>query len=137
MFSKLFSKSKTEKYKPGQVWNYKTRPGEEDSLLMITVVEEHKGQIIVHIALRGLKIPNHLAPDGFTSEATHLPFAKESIDDSVTSLHEENDALPDFKDGYNQWKAAFDEGKAGIFTITVDKAVDVMQQALSPNNNRR
>jgi hypothetical protein len=32
--------------------------------------------------------------------------------------------IADFNQGYTYWKSAFDEGKAGVFKITVRQALD-------------
>ncbi len=36
-----------------------------------------------------------------------------------------------FADGYGEWRRAFDDGKAGAFTITVSAGIDFMEQALN------
>ena len=47
------------KYKPRQKWSYKTRPGEEDSYLIVLKVDKDpKLGNIIHIALRKLKMKN-------------------------------------------------------------------------------
>jgi hypothetical protein len=120
------------KYKPGQVWHYRSRAGEEQSTLTILKVESHpKLGTIVHVALAGLQIKNPKAPGGLTSEATHLPFSEKSVDDSVTTVAGPAGVVPDYLDGYNTWRESFDAGKAGVFTITVAEAVDVMERGLA------
>jgi hypothetical protein len=119
------------KYKPGQVWHYRARPGEEQSTLTILKVESHpKLGTIAHVGLTGLRIKNPNAPGGLTSEATHLPFSEKSVDDSVTTVANPSGPVPDYHDGYNTWRKSFDDGKAGVFTITVAEAVDVMARAI-------
>jgi len=39
--------------------------------------------------------------------------------------------LPDYEEGYGMWRKAFEAGKAGIYTITVAEAVDVMEATRS------
>ena len=121
----------SNQYQPGQVWTYRTRAGEEASRLVILKLEQDpKLGTIVHVAVNGFAIPNPLAPAGETTEATHLPFASGAMDRSVL---EQVDArpVPDFREGYDTWRAAFDDGKAGIFTITVKEALDVMERTLN------
>jgi len=119
-------------YKAGQKWSYKTRPGEEDSFLIILKVEtDPKLGTIVHIALNGLKMKNRRSPDGFSESAHHLPFAKEAIDKSVLKQLKENTDLPDFEDGYQMWREAFNANRAGIYTITVAEAVRIMEATLN------
>jgi hypothetical protein len=133
MFSKLFlGTDQDEKYKVGQVWKYQTRKGEEKSTLTIVGVEKHKklGQII-NIYVGGLKIKNLNADNGFSDEIQHLPFSKEAIDKSVTKLIGTAKQLPDYKDGYDEWRTAFDNEQAGVFTISVKESIDVMEKTLN------
>jgi hypothetical protein len=118
------------KYKVGQVWNYKTRPGEEKSTFIVVKVESHpKLGNIIHIALRGLKLRK---PNGdYIEVAGHLPFAEEAITKSAVKLVKEKADLPDYEEGYGMWREAFDAGKAGIYTISVAEAVGVMEETLN------
>ena len=118
------------KYKVGQVWSYKTRPTEKKSSLIVLKVEHHpKLGNIIHIALRDLKLSK---PNGdFIETAGHLPFAEEAINKSVVKLLKEKADIPDYEEGYGMCKEAFDAGKAGVYTITVAEAVDVMEATLN------
>jgi hypothetical protein len=118
------------KYKAGQVWSYKTRPGEEKSTFIVVKVENHaKLGSVVHIALRGLKLKR---PDGdFIEAANHLPFAEEAISKSALKLLKEKEELPDYEEGYRLWREAFDAGKAGVYKITIAEAVRVMEETLN------
>ena len=55
-----------------------------------------------------------------------MPFAESAIERSVTSLERESGPVPDFAEGYQQWRQAFDAGKGGVFTITVAEAFDAV-----------
>jgi hypothetical protein len=39
--------------------------------------------------------------------------------------------LPDFLEGYMQWRDAFDRGKAGVFQISVAEAIDRLENSLN------
>ncbi|HEX8143891.1 MAG TPA: hypothetical protein VF553_14930 [Pyrinomonadaceae bacterium] len=118
------------RYKVGQIWSYKTRPNEKKSSFIVLKVENHpKLGNIVHIALRDLKLKK---PNGdFIETAGHLPFAEEAINKSAVKLLKEKADLPDYEEGYGMWREAFDAGKAGIYTITIAEAVDVMETTLN------
>ncbi|POY36967.1 hypothetical protein C3K47_07850 [Solitalea longa] len=133
MFSKLFSGTEQDdKFVVGQVWEYHTRKGEEKSTLTIVGVEKHKKLwTIINIYVGGLKIKNPNADNGLSDEIQHLPFSKEAIDKSVTKLIGTTKKLPDYKDGYDEWRTAFDKGKAGVFSITVMESIDVMEKTLN------
>jgi hypothetical protein len=132
-FSKLFSgPDQDDSYKVGQIWEYQTRKGEEKSTLTIVAVEKHKKLgTIINIYVGGLKIKNPNADNGLSDEIQHLPFSKDAIDKSVTKLIGATRQLPDYKEGYDEWRTAFDNGKAGIFSIAVKESIDVMEKTLN------
>lgn len=121
------------KYKPGQRWSYKTRPGEEDSYLIVLKVDKDaKLGNIIHIALRKLKMKNELSPDGSVREnVNHMPFSQEALDKSGLKLLEEKTDLPDFAEGYQMWREAFDGGRGGVYSITIAEAVNVVETGLN------
>lgn len=121
-----------KEFRAGQVWSYETRSGEEPSRLVVCKVEpnEDLGPII-HIHVEGVAIKSPGSPDGVSRVIGHMPFAEESLRESVVTVEETRTQLPGYEEGYNTWKAAFDEGGAGIFTISVADAVDLMEQALN------
>lgn len=120
-----------EKFKVGQIWQYETRKEEEESRVIILKVDKTENEIIVHVSVLKAKIKNPQKDGGISNEIGHLPFSRESIDNSLTKLESSNNELPDFIDGYNQWKEAFDSGKGGIFTISVKEAVDYVEQTMN------
>jgi hypothetical protein len=121
-----------EEFKAGQIWNYKTRPGEENSRLIILKVETYEATgVVIHVALNNLRVNNPFAPGTFSEEAGHLPFSKEAILNSITNLDSEGNVLPDYMEGYLSWKQAFDSKKGGIFSVSVSEAVKFMEEAMS------
>jgi hypothetical protein len=120
------------KFKIGQMWSYKTRPGEEKSYFIVVKVETHpKLGNIIHIAVRKLKMQNPRSPDGISEDVNHMPFSEEALKKSAVKILKDKVDLPDFKDGYQEWRDAFDAGRAGIYTITLAEAVKVMEVTLN------
>lgn len=120
------------KYKPGQKWSYKTRPGEEDSYLIVLKVDKDaKLGNIIHIALRKLKMKNERSRDGVSEKVNHMPFSQAALDKSGLKLLEEKTELPDFAEGYQIWREAFDGERAGVYSMTVAAAVNVMEAGLN------
>jgi hypothetical protein len=116
-----------DKFKPGQVWSYKTRANEEASALTILRVDEYAAnKRIVHIRVDNVHLKNCTggpAPETFE----HMPFSKESMDESVIKTLRTGN-VPDFHNGYSGWRAAWDAGTAGYYAITVAQALDVAQK---------
>jgi hypothetical protein len=122
------------KFAPGQVWAYETRPGEDDSRVIVLRVDatQHAG-VIVHVAVEGVSIFNPSNPDQPTRAIGFMPIAEGSLEKSVTRLVvTESPFVPpaDFDEGYAGWKTAFDEGKAGIWTATVARVVQAVDDGI-------
>ncbi|MBS1793301.1 MAG: hypothetical protein JSS81_05575 [Acidobacteria bacterium] len=120
------------KFRVGQTWSYRTRPGEEDSYFIVLRVDaDPKLGPIVHIALENLKIKNRRTRSGLVTRIAHLPFAESALEESAGKLLREKTALPDFRDGYDEWKKAFDDKRAGIYTASLDKVVEIIENGLN------
>lgn len=121
-----------DKFKVGQVWKYNTRIGEENSTITILKVEKYeKDGIVIHIYVSGLNVKNPHKPTGQSDEIGHLPLSKDAVLKSITTLVSENNKLPDYKEGYNNWKEAFDNNKGGVFSVTVQDVVKYVEEAMS------
>ena len=119
-------------FQVGQQWHYQTRPQEIGSTFNV-VKTEHYPNIgnVIHISVAGLKIANAHHPSGTTETASHLPFLEEALAQSATDLVAQNAPVSDdYREGYEQWKAAFDAGKAGAWGIALAEAVEAMESAL-------
>jgi hypothetical protein len=111
---------------PGQVWKYKTRPGESSSTLTILKVESYKdlGRV-VHIRVDAIRMTNPLKGNVVT-DVPHLPFKEEAVQKSITELVHTSPDIPAFKEGYDVWKSAYIAGKAGAFDTTVNATLTAM-----------
>jgi hypothetical protein len=132
-------KMKNSKYAAGQVWKYKTRSGEENSLLYIVRIDKHDdlGQIY-HIAVDNLSIKNPRVETGISNYLPHAPVSVVTLDSSVISLVEARaDNLPDISEGYQTWREAFDKGSGGVFTIPVAEIIQLCENAMSGKTDDR
>jgi hypothetical protein len=111
---------------PGQVWAYKTRPGEAASTITVLKVEAYKdlGRI-VHIRIDGIEMKNPQKGNTIT-EIPHLPFHDQAIQASITRLVQKSATVPEFQDGYDTWKKAYVAGKAGAFDTSVGATLDAL-----------
>lgn len=127
LFSFLFGKRTQasgpaeSRFRPGQVWAFKV-PSDQSAARLIILRVEDGGKLgtIVHIGISDL----HYA--GAMKQIGHMPFAESAVAESVTTLEKESGPLPDFEDGYGEWRRAFDAGQAGVFTISVGKACEAV-----------
>lgn len=109
------------RYALGQVWAYKTRAGDEGSVLKIQQIEQDlKLGPIYHISI----IRFHLSSPQMRPEIPHSPVSAETLDASVTHLVKSDVRFPDATPGIEQWRNA----KGGIFTIPVAEIVGIIDQ---------
>jgi hypothetical protein len=116
------------KYRPGQVWDYKTRPSEPLSTLTILKISTMpSGETIVHIVIDDLYL-TELNGEEIGHTITHTPVSPEVLDRSVTELVNESGPIPDFAEGYADWERE----SGGAFNTddqTVAEVVTLLESA--------
>lgn len=113
------------KFKVGQVWKYDNRPGEDGSTLTVLKIEKFsKGDTIVHIRVDGIRFANRRAPGGYSTYLEHLPYSFKTLSGVVRKLVGQKDRLPDFAEGYQEWRHAWDTGSGGYFTADLKGVID-------------
>jgi hypothetical protein len=126
----LPERASSPRYRVGQVWRYHTRPGEEASRAIVGRIEKIEGiGSVVHVKLTGLRLRG---PQGVATVIFHAPVAERQLSASVSELTGERGDLAGFADGYALWRAAYLDGKAGVFTQPLAGVVDAMEEALNP-----
>ncbi len=120
------------RFQVGQIWKYQTRLVDPKSTLRILKVERlHRTTIAVHIQVNGLHTKSASDKQG-GGTASHLPFSEEALEASVTELLAANQPLPeDYEEGYGMWRAAFLNGKAGVFAVPVAEVVNMIEEMMS------
>lgn len=118
-------------YAEGQVWEYRTRPGEEKSLLRIGKIETigTVGEVF-HISIVGLQIAVPQRPDIRLTELPHIPVSRLTLDQSVTKLSKTVLKGPDFSAAYAEWRKSIEQGRPAVFTISVASIVGVVEESL-------
>lgn len=102
---------------PGQVWSVRDMP--EATQLIIGRVERFGTTTAVHVSIVGVPVPPGW-PGGSTTQVAHMPFDADALAASVELLiGTDGTALPNFQDGYAEWRRA----RGGVFTISVAEAV--------------
>jgi hypothetical protein len=119
--------AKDDKYVPGQVWSYKTRPGESLSTVTILRVESlPKAGVVIHVRIDGIQFKNCTGGPA-PSRIEHAPFARKAIDESTTRLLRTESAVPDHEVGYQDWLVHC----GGVYTIGLAQMVDVDDAAFN------
>jgi hypothetical protein len=119
-------------FQVGQAWSYRARPGEQDSQLYIVQIDRDLGtRPIFHIYVDGLKLKNPLIKGGIQAQLAHLPVSQESLEASVVTMVQANASLPDITEGYVIWREAFLDGRAGVFTMPLNEAIQYIENAFN------
>lgn len=118
---------KNAEIKSGQEWEYKTRPNETDSTLVIGQLEIHKemGEI-VHITVKNVKVRNPSANDGVGKHIQHIPISKASLENCLTKIKNENEVAEGIEQGIQEWRNA----EGGVFDLSVSEAVQCIEDVL-------
>jgi hypothetical protein len=120
--------ARDEKFKVGDVWEYETRKGEERSTITIVKVDNSPELgIIVHVAVDNVRLANCNGGPSPTA-IPHMPFTRRALEASVTKKIASEQPLPNYREGYEEWKEAYLNKKAGIYVVPVAKAVTVAEE---------
>jgi hypothetical protein len=118
-----------EKFKVGDVWEYTTRKGEEYSRVTIVKVENSPELgLIVHVAVDKVKLADCLG-GASPNSVPHMPFARRALDASVTKRVGSVRPLPDYREGYEEWKQGYSKKTAGIYVVSVSTAVSAAEHS--------
>jgi hypothetical protein len=126
-------------FEEGQVWSYKNRVGEEKSTLLILYIENLDSNLkedkVIHIAIDNIKIKNLKNNKKISDGIQHVPLSERALIKSVLKLEKHNVELPDFREDYNYWKKAFENGEGGVWSVEVAKIIDYTEETLNINVN--
>jgi hypothetical protein len=103
------------RYKPGQVWSLRIPEAPLARLTILRVESLPGADSFVHVAVSGVPVA-----------VGHMPFSESAIDKSVGDLVDTVTVGPEALDGYQEWRTAFDSKGAGVFTITVPEALELV-----------
>jgi hypothetical protein len=113
----------------GQRWRYQTRAGDEASRVTILKIETLPNDAtVVHVAVSAVRVPCRPEP----TDIGHMPMSRDAVVNSVTALDATNVVLPDFQEGYQMWRRAYETQGAGFFTASLSEAIDAVTRGVCP-----
>jgi hypothetical protein len=104
------------RYKPGQVWSLQIPDAPQARLLILRVESLLGVGTIVHVAVGDVPVT-----------VGHMPFTEDAIDRSVLELVRTESLGANALEGYDEWRRAFDNEGAGVFSVTVAEALKHVQ----------
>lgn len=117
----------TRHYEVGQIWEYRSREGEEGSLLKIQEISQlgpgDNPMLVYHVSIIGVR----LGPNSRIKEISHVPLSTETLDVSVTALSPLDPEFPDPEEGMEIWR----EDEGGVFTLPVAEIVNIFDETIT------
>ncbi|MGN6093971.1 MAG: hypothetical protein ACTHOL_16600 [Luteibacter jiangsuensis] len=125
-------------YAVGQSWTYRTRPGEEASRVAIRRIgiEPEDGEVF-HVSILGVKLRNHRLPGGIQPAMHHAAVSRASLDASLLHPDGQADTEENWRDGYDVWRQAYDNGDAGIFDIPLADVLGYIEMVVAASGEAR
>lgn len=130
IFNKADRENHLIQYRVGQEWHYHTRENEKGSTLIIVKIEPEEDDFIVHVHVSGVQLATAHTTSGFVEYISHLPLSQEALLASITHLKNDRCAMPDYEFGYVRWKSAYDENKAGVFSIPLNEILNYLEKGI-------
>lgn len=116
----------------GQRWSYKTRAGEESSMLVIGRLEQHPDLgSIAHISIFKVNFRTSRPATAGSTDLAHIPISESALRKSVRELVGSGSPDPNFDEGYRIWSEAVRNEQAGAFTLTVSEVVSHVEQTVT------
>jgi hypothetical protein len=127
----MFREVIDNKYKPGQVWSYKTRLGEENSTILIIgaeeeVINEKQWKIFFHVIINNIQLS--------TSEGTiinslnSISFPKDVLERSLNKLVGTKEGIPRYLS--LSYREDIKAGEGGYFGSTIANAIEYIDRDL-------
>jgi hypothetical protein len=112
---------------PGQEWSIKSA-SLTTAKVIIGRVEPWRDTVAVSVSIVDIPIRQGEPGAGGVTQIAHIPFEKSALTASIDRLLATGvSPAPSFESGYKQWQDA----KGGIFTIGVEKAIEIMFQTIN------
>lgn len=103
-------------YAPGQVWSFKAPAEQSRAILTVLRLDSVPGLgTVVHVRLDSLDMSETGRVLNGQHIVQHMPFVRAAIDSSVMSKLVDSGSIPEYADGYAQWRRA----KGGAFSVAV------------------
>jgi hypothetical protein len=118
-------------YARGEVWRCRARPWEPEANVQICRIDVEPGVgEIYHVGISGVRVRNPGGRFETYSRIPHVPVLRSVLDGSCLDFRFTTILDSDYRRGYLAWRAAFDQGRAGVFSISIADILDEFQRTL-------
>jgi hypothetical protein len=119
------------RYEAGQVWTFRDAPLPQSRVVIGRLDHGARDGWIVSVSITNVYVPDTANGGRYLTDISHAPMTVQALDASVIAQDGEGASVHDFEDGYGEWRAAFDKGEAGVFTIGAADIVSVITEAVA------
>jgi hypothetical protein len=127
----MFRETKDDKYCPGQIWKYHTRPGEEGSTILILgseveIINERPWKTFFHVIINNLNL--HTREGAIVNTINRIYFPKEVLETSLTVMIGIQEVVPRYLS--LSYREDIRSGEGGYFASTIANAIDFIEEQL-------
>jgi hypothetical protein len=121
-------------FQPGQVWAYRTRPGEEGSRIIVGAIDRvPKEGRVVHITVTRIRLRTANVPGGYANQISHLAIGESFLLESIREQVDTTGIDPgDFEGGYENWLDAYEAGSLFVQKVPLAEALDRIEASQNP-----
>jgi hypothetical protein len=113
----------------GQVWEYRSRPGEESSSLTVIDVEDiGVGVRVIHVALDGLKRKSKQTGKIKEWFISHTPIDQNVLKPSLIKVISHKSCV--INEGLQYWREEYKKGEAGVWSVDITMVIDITEESL-------
>lgn len=103
-------------YAPGHVWSFKVSAKQSRATLTVLRIDSVPALgRVVHVRLDSLDMSETGRVQNGQHTVQHMPFLRAAIDSSVVAKLVDSGVVPEYRDGYAQWRRA----NGGAFSVAV------------------
>ena len=107
----------------GELWRISSGKYAKAQVVICEILDHEKIGLSIHIRIPG-PIPGQSTKD---KSILHIPFSEEALKASLLKKDGTSSDIGDLhKEGFEYWLEEFKNGNAGIFSVSVSEAIDLI-----------
>jgi hypothetical protein len=107
------------RFRAGQRWSYRTRPGDVRSTALVVAVDEYVGGVVLNLFLSDIERGPGLEP-----LCVLAPARRAEVESSTLALLDERHDVSAHADSVDEWRRLVEAGTAGVFTMELSRVAE-------------